>query len=70
MLNGCVLLIWKEYDKYCSGATHSIGRHSFRLEAIVTDKTFQVCKGDALHVESALWQCKADVPEVETLLAG
>ena len=70
MLNGCVLLIQEEYDKYCSGATCCIRGHSFRLEAIVTDEAFQVCEGDMLHVESAPQQHKVDVPEAETLLAG
>ena len=30
----------------------------------------QICEGDTLHVESAPWQCKVDVPKMETLLAG
>ena len=54
----------------CSGATHCIRGHSFRLEAIVTDKAFWVCEGDVLHVESAPQQCKVASPEAETLLVG
>ena len=43
---------------------------AFRLESIVTDKAFQVCEGDALHVQSVPWWCKADVSKVEILLAS
>ena len=52
-----------------SGAAHCIHSCSLQLEAVLADQAFEVGEGNALHVECALQQCEADIPEVETLLA-
>ena len=46
------------------GAFHHEGQ-----KRALCDKFLQIVKGNALHVEGALYGAEADVPQVETILA-
>ena len=62
------LLIRVEYKEYGCGADVYIVLATNGLEDIDTYQNLQVGQGNSLHVESALQQCKADVPKAETLV--
>ena len=70
MLDHLELLIREKYKEYGCGAAVYVVLVANGLEGIGTYQTLQVGEGDPLHVETALWQHKTDVPEAETIITG
>ena len=70
MLNALVLFIEEEYHEYSSGTAVCILLEALWLEGVVINQALQIDEGDPLHVQGVLLQCKVDVPEVESLVAG
>ena len=70
VLDALVLFIGDEYNEKSSSTTVCIQLDALWLAGVVINQALQIGQGDPLHVQGVLWWHKADVSEVESLIAS